>query len=606
MLVSDSYLGQLEEYLEADLEDRPLSNVDLIWNFSEIQSEDAVALYGDAESASDPLQVFSGTWQFMSSHIPLFSDEMTEADSTGLGSDLGLGVASNMCDTACVVDGLLSNKLQSPIIGRYVLGYRDYFKNQEFSEVAPRGLLAPAAPRSVEVSRNDATVASLSWKAPVPWVLGNYFDVEAEPIYGYRIEYAVNGRFGESSAEVYPPLNQEPLTISDLTISGNEIDPRYAHQIDDLLEGEQYTFRVYATYVGLNFPDPDDPDFTFDSEIRGVPSLADERHDSDLLIKTAAEANVLTASEIAQQIAGDVPVTNATVNGSSYIEGITSKSIGTFEENGSNAIGLESGIVMAPLLDVRTFERGSGVTPFNSKSQMLNEFLLPQDRARYEGINTEFDSFLQSQESWVPNEPAGAYEPVCDSGGGGPFGDACANGMTVLQFDVTPTDDFLKFEYALAGTETEQDGYVYEFPDGFGLFVDGIDQEHSCALVPQVNGTTPEQRFLTTANALEARLARYVPYDSDLHAATITSTMTCSSDVSSFADSETPVTVTMVIANANDQDLSPAVFLKGNSIRFDATLIEARDIPAGQKHSEYQGITFSTSGSVPVSWSAVG
>ena len=70
----------------------------------------------------------------------------------------------------------------------------------------------------------------------------------------------------------------------------------------------------------------------------------------------------------------------------------------------------------------------------------------------------------------------------------------------------------------------------------------GIDQSHSCALVPEVNGTSLEQRFVTTANALEARLATYVPFDSDLHAATITSTMTCSSDVSSFADSETPVT----------------------------------------------------------------
>jgi hypothetical protein len=600
MLVSDSYLDLLGEYLDSDIEERPLSNVDLIWNFSEIQSEDAVALYGDAESLTDPLQVFSGTWQFMSGHTPLFSDEMTEAD---FSNDVGLGVASESCDTDCVVTGLLSNKLQSPIDGRYVLGSRDYFKDQEFSAGAPRGLLAPAAPRSVEVSRNDATVASLSWKAPVPWVLGNIFDVEAEPIYGYRIEYAVNGRDGESSGGVYPPLDQDPLLISDLSIS-DEMDPRYTYEIDGLLEREQYTFRVYATYMGLDLPDPD-PDFIFDSEIRGVPSLADERHDSDLLVETAAEANVLTASEIAQQIAGDVPVTNATVNGSSYIEGITSKSIGTFEENGSNTIGIESGIVMAPLLDVRTFERGSGVTPFDSESEGLNKFTSPQDRLRYEGVYADFDAFLQSQESWVPDEPTGEYEPVCDAESDGPSL-ACANGMTVLQFDVTPTDDFLKFEYALAGTETEQDGYVYEFPDGFGLFVGGIDQAHSCALVPQVNGTTPEQRFVTSANALEARLASYVPFDSDLHAATVTSTMTCSSDVSSFADSETPVTVTMVIANANDQGYSPAVFIKGNSIRFDATLIEARDIPAGQKHSEYEDITFSTSGSVPFSWSAVG
>jgi hypothetical protein len=122
--------------------------------------------------------------------------------------------------------------------------------------------------------------------------------------------------------------------------------------------------------------------------------------------------------------------------------------------------------------------------------------------------------------------------------------------MTVLQFDVTPTADFLKFEYALAGTETGS--ALYAYPDGFGLFVGGIDQSHSCALVPQVNETTPEQRFVTSANALEARLATYVPFDSDLHAATITSTMTCSADVSANADSQTPVTVTMVIANADD------------------------------------------------------
>ncbi|NBO27474.1 MAG: hypothetical protein EBU96_11940 [Actinobacteria bacterium] len=123
----------------------------------------------------------------------------------------------------------------------------------------------------------------------------------------------------------------------------------------------------------------------------------------------------------------------------------------------------------------------------------------------------------------MPGNP-GAYASVCRRA-------VCANGMTVLQFDVAPTADFLKFEYALAGTETTD---LYEYPDGFGLFVGGIDQSHSCALVPQVNGATPEQRFVTSANALEARLASYVPFDSDLHAATITSAMTCSADVSSY------------------------------------------------------------------------
>ncbi|NBO35469.1 MAG: fibronectin type III domain-containing protein, partial [Actinobacteria bacterium] len=489
MLVSDSDSNDFETYMNVETSARAISDVDMIWNFDSIQSEGAQNLIVTPEPDFQPL--FSGMYTFNGDlTLGLPTDALIESDLDTL-----VGVGRESCSTAtCIASELLSNKFQSSVTGRYVVGFRDYIfyaepPNQPLSPF--RGFLAPAAPRSVQVSRTQADVAEVSWKAPKPWVLAQFNGSGspldgAQPVLGYRIEYAPNYHDGEGNATEYPVLNQSPLLASDLIASNDGGETRYSVSIPNLNENEQYTFRVYATYFGIDLPEPA-TDLAFESEIRGVPSLADERHDSELLIETAAEGNLLTAQGIASQIAGNISITNATVNGSSYVEGITSQSIGTFE-NGTDSIGIDNGIVLAPLLDARTFERGSGVIQIDSVSKKLTKFTSPQDRARYENIYTNFDTYLQSQKSWVPSGSESPYASVCRSDSTfSNFAEdrVCANGMTVLQFDVAPTADFLKFEYALAGTETGS--ALYSYPDGFGLFVGGIDQSHSCALVPQVN-----------------------------------------------------------------------------------------------------------------------
>ena len=612
MLVSDSTFEEFGEYMEATPETRAHSDLDIIWNFDSIQAVGAQNLLttgagnlNTEESTAQPL--YSGTFTFNDSYSSLISDESIETEELAQ-----IGVVRDNCNATCVATELLSNKFQSPVIGRYVMGYRDYVIAAGPQGGIP-GFIAPAAPRFVQVIRQQADVAEISWKAPKPWVIAQLNSVGgtlagASPIFGYRIEYAENDRGESWNPKVYPALNELPLQASDLVSSDDGGETRYSIAIDDLPEGEQYTFRVYATYAGLDLPDPA-TDLMFETEIRSVPSLANEQHVSELDISPVGllgNPMALGAQAIAGQLAGDLEISNATINGSSYAYGVTANSVATFT-GGADSIGFNQGLVISPLVDARTFERGSGITEIDSVSEELDLFTEPQERSKYEEIYAEFDAFMQTQQSWVPGDP-GQYEPVCDISMGPPgpsdSTDLCVNGMTVLQFDVMPSADFLKFEYALAGTETG--GEIYGYPDGFGLFVGGIDQSHSCALVPQVNETSPEERFLTTANALESRIASYVPFDSDLHAATVTSPITCSANVSDNFDSQTPVTVTMVIANANDAVLSPAVFLEGNSIRFDATSIAARDIPEARLRTAYSAIQFDAAGTPPATWSAVG
>jgi hypothetical protein len=145
---------------------------------------------------------------------------------------------------------------------------------------------------------------------------------------------------------------------------------------------------------------------------------------------------------------------------------------------------------------------------------------------------------------------------------------------------------------------------VYDFPDGFGLFVGDINQESSCALVPQINDETDVQRFMSMGNALNARLATEVEFNSDLNAETVSSVMSCNFDVSEI-DSEA-ITITMAIANANDGALSTAVFIKSDSLRFEPTSINSMDIPEARRNSPYTPIKFLTDGTAPSSWSATG
>jgi hypothetical protein len=145
----------------------------------------------------------------------------------------------------------------------------------------------------------------------------------------------------------------------------------------------------------------------FESEISGVPSMADERHDSALEISPVGlqeNPMALDAEAIAGRLAGGLEISNATINGSAYANGVTANSVASFT-GGLDSIGFNEGLVIAPLVDARTFERGSGITGTDSKSGKLSSFTAPQERAKYENIYTEFNSFMQTQESWVPGDP---------------------------------------------------------------------------------------------------------------------------------------------------------------------------------------------------------
>jgi hypothetical protein len=452
---------------------------------------------------------------------------------------------------------------------------------------------------------------------------------EVNPILGYRIEYATNTRGEDTDCdgdEDVPsgcyttfPETDEPLSASSesVTVTGSGAAQRLSVTIPELDEKENYTFRIFAVYSGIDFPENDSdsfpPDLLFDSEIRSAPATADEQHDSDLQIVTVAtDLNPMAsgAQGIAGLIAGDLEVSNATVNGSPYAYGQTAKSIATFS-GGEDSIGFDEGIVISPLTDARTFQRGSGITAEDSSGKTPSYFANPNHRAKYFETANDFNDFLNTQESWIPEREVnsvtvpGGFDSVCRE-------EECANGTTVLQFDIEKLEenDFLKFEYALAGLETtNMDGpsdtaEVYDFPDGFGLFVGDINQESSCALVPQVGDETDAQRFMSMGNALNARLATEVEFNSDLNAETVSSVMSCNFDVSEI-DAET-ITITMAIANANDGALSTAVFIKSESLRFEPTSINSIDIPAATQFEAYEDLQFTTSGTAPASWTASG
>lgn len=613
MLVSGASPDSLNNYF-SNPDQQPPTEVDVIWNFDSIQSQGAAPLFVTVNN-DDPNDLYSGIATYSNGNTSLISDAFTTGDQTAT-----VGLGNESCDSGCVSARLIGNKLQSTANGRYVLGIRTYETTQTLT-----GFPAPAAPRDVEFSRTVIETAIVSWSKPLPWVLRAFAgltDDDTVPIYGYRIEYARNTRGEDFSCQnggpdpapcfsVFPAMDSPPLTMDSpgVTVSGGGDTERFSVSIPDLLKNEQYTFRVYATYAGLNLSqDPSYPsseDFVFTNEVRSSPATANEFHEGNLQITTVgSEPNPLAsgAQAIASTIAGTVTVTNATINGSPYAYGNTAESVGYFQ-GGENSIGFDQGIALTPLMDSRTFERGSGIAATDSRGQFPSYFANPNHRSKYFDLANSFAEVMSTQESWRLNN---GFSPVCDVNS--PPID-CINGATVLQFDVEnpDVDSYLKFEYAIAGLEDasgQNAGYVYDYPDGFGLFVGGISQENSCALVPQVADETLSQRYMSMGNALNARLAMEVPIDSDLNSRTVSAIMSCVVDTSTIGSES--ITITMAIANARDGALSTGVFIKSNSIRFEPTAITLIDVPAANEGETYPELQFLSTGTVPASWSATG
>ena len=184
---------------------------------------------------------------------------------------------------------------------------------------------------------------------------------------------------------------------------------------------------------------------------------------------------------------------------------------------------------------------------------------------------------------------------VC-TGGAAP----CVNNATSIEFSVTPTARYVKFEYALAVTEqgawdgSSWSGNVFGYPDGFALFVGGRQVADNCAVIPhtstyvtmQTAGIVPEatpgsgtNRATAQAN-LDARIAdqatppvtptgfAYAVQNGSWTVQFMTLPLTCVADVNAAYLAGTPAALKVVVADIGDNEIPPAVFLRGNSVRF--------------------------------------
>lgn len=609
MLVSDqSYENWLDGYRVDSQPD--LSDVDIIWNFDELQPESAYSFQRTVDVEDNVLSIFSGLSILSGDSATSFTPLIGDANISGLTEEpIGQTKPETVeCDTSCrnaeVTDALVSNHLNTSVTGRYVMGVRDYLIQGDPAVPLRTGFFAPATPNNVRVERTSETDATLEWEAPTPWVLDQLAPDGSTPNLKYRIEYAEIDRGEYESFTI--PANQESPALDPVA----DQDGVYAYNISELAESTRYVFRVVAVYSGFSIPSGGEPNvFTFAEEVRSPPGIAAETFDSNFDIQSALE-NLAGGAATEQPLAlatdlvsEGVTVTNATVNGSEFVDALSGLSVGTFE-GGGEAVGMETGIVIAPYTDVRAFEKGSSLTNLNSQTYRPTSFVTPTEREKFGQINSGFNEFLQTQQTWkLGSNTGGAYETVIGNGPGECYPDSSC-GLTALQFDVLPTDEYLKFEFAMAGNESGD--ALYEYPDGFGLFVGDIDQSSSCALIPQVGEETPEQRYISSGNAMHAGYANSVKYNSGLLAETITSRFTCSVSVMENLQAQQPVTVTMAIANLGDEIISPAVFIKSGSVRFESTSINTLELSEAHQGEIYSGALFELASGVATSWTATG
>lgn len=217
---------------------------------------------------------------------------------------------------------------------------------------------------------------------------------------------------------------------------------------------------------------------------------------------------------------------------------------------------------------------------------------------------------------------------------GTPSAAICINNATSVEFAVKPTARYLKFEYSLAITEygswngSAWNGNVFGYPDGFALFVGGRDVAANCAVVPGTStyltmqtagvvaplGSMTANRAVAQAN-LEARIAdpaapngfAYATENSDWTVRFVTVPLTCVADVDADFQANTATSVKVVVADANDSAIPPAVFLKGGSVRFsdDAAPIPEPERAVPDAPGAPQ-VTEVGDGEVTVSWDVPG
>jgi hypothetical protein len=306
-------------------------------------------------------------------------------------------------------------------------------------------------------------------------------------------------------------------------------------------------------------------------------------------ITDASVADQAGVAAVAAQLAGVLlgagvqVVGTPTVNGGDPFNdpstGITA--FGTFS-GGTNFVGIPSGLVIganarASSFATNSIEEGlSGDRDDNQLAALLNAAGLPGN---------------------------------CS--GAGFNASNCINNATSLEFSVIPTDRYLKFEYVLAITEYgsyfegawDPGSAIFIYPDGFGLFVNGTGTADNCAVIPRTTtyvsmqtagvvaptGQRSNNRAAAQAN-LDALIASPTPpgpgpglayqvQTGGWEVQFLTVPLTCVVDLGATLPASVPIKI--VIADANDSYVPPAVFLAGGSVRFSSTDTPSADDAGG-------------------------
>ena len=444
-----------------------------------------------------------------------------------------------------VTDGanypLNRGRYNSSVDGRYVF----YFGNA----IAPPIATISSEPVNVRATGLDGAI-SVRWETPT--------DLGGSAISSYLVQYR---------------------NVNDSNWTDASSSATAPYSITGLTNGERYEVRVSANNgVG---------DSEYSLSAFGVPG-------SELQVQSvqdgysAEDGYWNPLSFVSELVGSGVQISNVLIDGESSFSGDFAAKFGKFNY-GETSVGISSGIVMSPT-NVKYFERANDLTQGDGILHSITN-------ATYVSNWNVLNELLWNSESWVPDEMSssgGEYGPICTNGSGP--GSDCAYTSTFIDFDVEPTQDFLKFEYAIAGTEVG--GEAYQYPDGFALFVGGQSQTDNCAILPDgaVPGATLSQRYLSVGNLRLAGLSRTVDQESPLKAVDVSQVMSCVVDISRFNTESENVHVTMGIANANDTVISPAVFLKANSIRFEAVAISRDAIPTGIVNSPYSAFTLTADG----------
>lgn len=306
-----------------------------------------------------------------------------------------------------------------------------------------------------------------------------------------------------------------------------------------------------------------------------------------------------SASDIASVLLGPgVTLGSVTINGG---DGTTDSALATFGTftGGEDEIGIDQGLVIVANTTASAVAGG----PNDLRGVFFSNALDFSNLVLADRADADLAALLIA-------ERLGRQSGLGNCADSSPVVTTCTNNAISLELEImNPTDRYLKFEYVLAVSEDGTNspgvpppgnwsGFVYNYPDGFALFVNGTSPGDNCAVVPYsdppVYLTMQTAGIVDAAGSVTANRALARASLSAIQAAGTTSAspglayqgsvttagmganfltlpLTCVVDLGVGFASLSSVPIKIVIADANDQTYSPFVALRSGSIRFEST-----------------------------------